>query len=228
MHVKNLINSNPNWLKTLTDDLKIKVVYSPDKRLVSLKYDEVEGSPMDNPIVQECRGMVVDVIANKILCHGLDKFFNYGDAKAHSIDWQTARVQAKLDGSLMEFFWDPTLNEWTVASSGHPTAGGAIYQQNAAQTDNGMTFRDLFWQTFAAQEMKLPDKELDKETCYIFELCSPMNRIVVKHEKPTLTCLTARINTEDLDAEWSRPTLAYHCKCLNWPIVQEYPINNID
>ena len=57
-------------------------------------------------MVQECRGMVVDIKAKKILAHPYNKFHNFGDYLAQDIAWESAAVQEKLDGSLMILFCD--------------------------------------------------------------------------------------------------------------------------
>jgi hypothetical protein len=59
---------------------------SHDGDLVSLKYNQIE-SPMHEPIVQECRGMVVHVPTGTILAHPYNKFWNHGEALAAPIDW---------------------------------------------------------------------------------------------------------------------------------------------
>ena len=92
--------------------------------LVLLKYNQVF-SPMNEPIVQECRGLIVDEADNwRVISHPFDKFFNAGEPNAAAIDWTTARVLEKLDGSLMSlYFYD---GAWQVASSGRPEAGGPL------------------------------------------------------------------------------------------------------
>jgi hypothetical protein len=143
-HVRNLIASEPaNWLTILTEQYAISAVRDGD--LVSLKYNQIE-SPMHEPIVQECRGMVVDTARNTILAHPYNKFWNHGEALAAKIDWRTANVLDKLDGSLITLYWN---GGWQVASSGHPTAGGSYGEE-------ARTFRDAFWETWHALGMRRP------------------------------------------------------------------------
>lgn len=229
MYVRTLIASNPNWLDVLVSEYKINAARcSVDNHLISLKYNQLE-SPMHEPIVQECRGMVVNTNTNQVLAFPMKKFWNHGEHLAALIDWQASRVQAKCDGSLMILYWDSDINNWRVASSGHPTAGGTIYSQNQDPNGaNGQTFRDLFWQTFTSLGMQLPAEDILKDSTYCFELQTPANRIVVRHETNKLTCLTARINRDNCESEWQRPTLELICKELNWPIVDEYPLASIE
>lgn len=214
MHVRALILDEPDWLTKLVDDYKIHVVR--DGRLASLKYNMLE-SPMEHPLVQECRGMVVDVAERQIRAHPYNKFWNHGETGAAPIDWSTARVQEKLDGSLMILYheWGGEFHDWHVASSGHPTAGGSFGA-------SAQTFREAFWEIWNNLKMGLP---VDVDTCYMFELCALENRIVVRHETPRLVVHGARNLTTG--REVSRKHLEEIARDNRWEIVKEYPITSI-
>lgn len=75
--------------------------------LILLKYDQI-GSPMSNPIVQECRGIVLDQEDNwKIVVYPYSKFFNMKElANAAEIDWTSpVRAYEKIDGSLLTMYF---------------------------------------------------------------------------------------------------------------------------
>lgn len=146
--------------------------------LVLLKYDQL-ASPFAEPIVRECRGVILDEADDwRVVSRAFDKFFNYGEALAEDIDWSTARVQEKVDGSLVVLY--PYAGTWHAATSGTPDAGGDV---------NGgtQTFRALFWRTFAGRRLPEPER-----TCFYFELTTPENRVVVQHAAASLTLLGAR------------------------------------
>lgn len=150
--------------------------------LVSLKYNQIE-SPMYEPCVADCRGLVVEEAnPSRIVAMAYRKFWNLGEKHADPIDWSTARVAEKLDGSLMTMYWHD--GRWCVASSGHPTAGGSY---GAAD----VTFRDVFWETFGLLDYALP-RPSDRSVWFIFELCRADNRIVVKYDRPRLVLHGAR------------------------------------
>lgn len=90
--------------------------------LVRLNYSQI-ASPMAEPIVRECRGIVLDEAEGWApVARGFDKFFNYGEPLAPEIDWPTARVQEKVDGTLcMAYFYD---DRWHVATTGCRTPPG--------------------------------------------------------------------------------------------------------
>ena len=211
--VRELMSTDPDWLNTLQTAYKIKA--SADGSLVSLKYNQIE-SPMHEPIVQQCRGMVVDVERGHIMAHPYNKFWNHGEEHAASIDWATARVQEKLDGSLMILWWSPTALEWRVSSSGHPTAGGDFGY------DTSRTFADAFWSTFEALGMSKPTAT---HACFMFELCAKENRIVVRHDSPRLVLHGAR--DMETGGEIARGDLEALASLWNWEIVKEYPLGTI-
>src|SRR5512140_984747 len=108
--VQLMVERPDDWLTHLETEFKIDAVRDGDR--VSLKYDMIE-SPMAEPIVQQCRGMVVDTARRAVLAWPYNKFWNHGEGAAAPIDWSTARVQEKLDGSLMILYWDA--GSWVVA-----------------------------------------------------------------------------------------------------------------
>lgn len=51
---------------------------------------------------RECRGLVLDEAKDwAVVAMPYTRFFNYGERWASCIDWATAKVFEKMDGSLM-------------------------------------------------------------------------------------------------------------------------------
>jgi hypothetical protein len=215
-YIRALITQRPSdWLQHLEDHYKIKVVR--DEGLVSLKYNQIE-SPMHEPIVQECRGMVIQEATGRILAHSYNKFWNHGESLADEIDWHTARVLEKLDGSLMQLWWDSDAEMWRVSSSGHPTAGGSF-------GSDARTFAVAFWDNFKALDMRLPYRLVDQACTFMFELCDTPNRIVVRHDKPRIVLHGAR--DVQTGSELNHEQLRGVATSLNWELVKSYPIGSI-
>jgi len=150
--------------------------------LVQFKYDQIF-TPMDIPLAQECRGIILDESNDwKVIARPFDKFFNSGEPLAAPIDWNSARVQEKLDGSLMILY--AYKGEILIASSGTPDASGPV-------GDTGMTFADLFWQIWKDLGYLIFD-HVDPRYTYMFELMTKHNRVVVMHEKPRLVLIGIR------------------------------------
>ncbi|MBP0019988.1 MAG: T4 RnlA family RNA ligase [Cyanobacteria bacterium SBLK] len=177
--------------------------------LVCLKYSQID-SPMEEIIVQQARGIILDEDENwKIVSYSYDKFFNYGEPNALEIDWQNATVYDKLDGSLMVlYFYD---GEWRVQSSGTPDATGQV---------NGfpVNFGELFWKVWQELSYSLPQ---ETEYCFSFELMTPYNRIVVKQDTNRLTLHGVR-NVSTLKEE--EPKI--WTERYNWELVTTYPLGS--
>jgi hypothetical protein len=138
---------------------------------------------MAEPLVQDCRGLILDAEFNwAIVSMSFRKFFNYGENLAAKINWSTATVLEKVDGSLCTLYaYD---NSWQVATTGQADAGGRVGK------NNHFTFSEYFWDTFRESGMVLPPP--DGATCFFFELTGPLNRVVVEHAQPKLTVLGCR------------------------------------
>lgn len=170
---------------TLDDLLRIYAIKSnrseAHPNLVLLKYNQI-ASAMGERIVQESRGIILDESDGwRVVSRAFDKFFNHGEGHAAPIDWTTARVQEKVDGSLCVLY--SYRGEWHVATSGMPDARGEV-------NGCGFSFAALFWRTFRAMGLALPEGSAD--LCYAFELTSPWNRVVVKHDSERLVLLGVR------------------------------------
>lgn len=147
--------------------------------LVLFKYNQMD-SPFSEQIVRECRGIILDENNNwKIVSRAFDKFFNHGEGHAANIDWSTAQVQEKVDGSLCVLY--PYQNQWHIATSGTPDASGRIDKTE-------LIFSGLFWETLKNYG-ELPEPI---DYCFYFELTSPYNRVVCIHSDSKLTLLGAR------------------------------------
>lgn len=142
--------------------------------LVCLQYSQLD-SPMGERIVQQCRGIILDQANNwSIVSYPYDKFFNYREGHAPELDWNTAKVYEKLDGSLMTLYFYQ--GKWRVQSSGMADAGGDV-------CDSGYTFNQLFWKVWQELEYHLPN---ETEYCFMFELMTPYNRVVVRQYQNNL------------------------------------------
>lgn len=175
--------------------------------LVCLKYSQIE-SPLSEKIVQQCRGIIFDSEQNwEIISYPYDKFFNYGEVQAAPIDWETAKVYEKLDGSLMVLYF--YAGEWRVQSSGTPDAAGEV-------NGFGFSFAELFWKVWQELGYLLPQ---ETDYCFIFELMTPYNRIVVKQSGNQIILHGVRHRKtllEDDPRIWA--------KRYGWQLVASYPL----
>lgn len=170
-------------------------------QLCLFKYDIFAN--FGDPLVRECRGIVLDENDNwRVVSRAFDKFFNHGEGHAAEIDWGSARVQEKLDGSLCVMYH--YAGEWHVATSGTPDAMGEVRGsgvQESLQASTGRTFAQYFWDTFRLEGGRIPDGHED--LCFVFELMGPANRVVVVHDRDWLRLLAVRnrVTHQELNIE---------------------------
>ncbi len=151
--------------------------------LYCLKYGAT--ADKSSKIVQVCRGAVVELDkcdGHRVIAYAFDRFFNPGEQWAVEIDWNSARVFEKHDGSLIKLFHHEAFG-WIVSTSG--TVGADI---RFGEMD--MTFEQLFWRAF--HNCNYSRELLQKDVVYIFELCTPENKVVVDHKFDRLPLLAAR------------------------------------
>ena len=182
-------------LEDLTAELGIQVRrHTKYLNLVGLCYWNVT-SPHYHPIVTECRGLILDEANDwNVVAYPFDRFYNYGESCATEIDFDNAIAYKKLDGSLIIMYYYN--DEWLVATTGSPDAGGNIL-------DYDVTFAELAWTVFMQERYKLSD--LDVNYTYMFELCTPFNKVVVPHSSNALTLLGVRNNTTLLEESLAQP-----------------------
>lgn len=200
-------------LDALVERTKCKAIRDEDyNNLILLKYNQIE-SPMEDALVQCCRGIVVDEDNNwEVVSWPYNKFFNHGEKCAVEIDWDTAQVLEKLDGSILTLYYYN--NEWLVSTSGNPGAKGSVpYSKDK-------NFEQLFWEVFNELEMKLPT---NKDKSYMFELMTMENRVIVPHETNKLVLTGVR----DISSgkELMPEDFSEDLKCNH---VQTYKINSLE
>jgi hypothetical protein len=202
-------------LTALAETYVIKSVrHKAYPNLILFKYSQI-ASDMSLPIVQESRGIILDENDDwRVVSHAYDKFFNYGEPNAAEIDWATAIVQEKVDGTLCTVY--EYAGQRHVATTGTPDAGGPV--------NNGeIIFAALFWETlglYLGEDWEIPPWE-SSDWCYLFELTTPQNRVVVNHQAASLTLLGVRDRVSGAWVPASETTMARVV-----PLVREFPLQS--
>lgn len=214
MKVLEMMRGNAEWESVLTAKpycLKVK----RDGGYVILSYNQLE-SDFYNPIVRECRGLIVDEATLTPVCVPFYKFGNYGEGYVPDIDWATARTQEKVDGSLIKVWYHN--GEWRVSTNGTIDA----YKCPLGLVDFARmecpyeTFGELF--DAAKEKAGIDFDRLDKSNTYMFELVSPYNKVVVSYEEIDLYHIGTRNNDTlremDIDIGVKKPK-SYDLKTLD-------------
>lgn len=179
--------ANEHWQDLLTQEpynLKIK----EDGEFVIFNYDQIH-SDFNNSIVREARGIIFKKNHWKNpVCWAFNKFGNYGESYAPEINWDTAFVTEKIDGSLIKVWWDWS-GGWHVSTNGTIDAFKAPIQ-DVKVSDFGTYFCSVVDQYYGSFENFVED--LDFNLTYMFEIVGPYNRVVVPYDKPDICFLGAR------------------------------------
>ena len=183
------IENNKDWKELLSAKPFCLNIQEQDGYIL-FKYNQVD-SDFGNPIVRECRGLILDA-KFKPVCVPFFKFGNYGESYCPDIDWTSARVQEKIDGSLIKvWFYD---GKWKVSTNGTIDA----YKSEIGQPIFSLldipfkTFGELF--DVASKNAGLDYSKLDKNKTYMFELVSPYNKVVVPYKDTTIYHIGTRNN----------------------------------
>ena len=200
-----------NYLRSgkTPDELKVELGifhkrHAKYNNLVLFKYDMVD-SPQAHPIVLEARGIILDENNDwAIVSHLFNRFFNHGEGVAAKIDWSTARVQTKADGSLIGIY--PYNGEWLIQSSGLPDASGKVNAAGLSDTWCPVfgsslelpvpeSFGDLVRQILVLKGIKVFNSKAVGEAanyCYALEMIGPLNKVVVQYKSADLILLGGR------------------------------------
>lgn len=163
----------------------------------SLNYDMIEASNTD-PLACQCRGVVLaaldtkhifeidpdDVIGStEVMARTMDRFFNHGQDCAADVNFEAngTRFYEKLDGTMVALYYDFVKKEWHTATRSVPEADLPV------DGFDDLTFRGLFEKAILETTGLSFSRWLERENLYIdmtyvFELCTPVNRVVVEHK----------------------------------------------
>lgn len=168
-----------NYEKLLSDSpyfVKTKRTIIGKKTYVMFCYSQIE-SDFSNSIVRECRGIIFrEGEWSKPVCHAFDKFGNYGEDYVPDIDWASAKVTEKIDGSLIKVWWNSDTQRYSVSTNGTINAFDAPIEDVKYKS-----FGELFCNAVNITKfLCVLDRHM--KSTYIFEIVSPVNRVVVPYE----------------------------------------------
>lgn len=212
LNIQKFLRENETPLDKLKEEFAIEYrTHSEYPNLHQFSYSQID-SPKSHPIVREARGIILDKSDNwNVVSYPYLRFFNYGEGGADPIDWSTATVYEKLDGSLIQLYYYD--NKWIAASRSLPDAAGEVggFDFNFAQ---------LFWKVWKELNYSLP---AHTGRCYMFELMTPYNKVVVNHKQNSLVLHGVRdlCTLQEIDPE---EVASYY----GWRSPKKYQLNSWD
>ena len=144
------------------------------------------GADFHDELVRDARGIIIDIKNLRIVCYPFTKFGNYYESYADEIDWSTAQIQEKVDGSIVKLY--RYNHEWHWATNSCIDAADAIIQGTSR------SFLDVIHDAINYQDICELYDTLDKHKTYIFELVSPETKVVIDYQYPMLYHIGTRSN----------------------------------
>lgn len=203
------IRDNADWRNILSD--KYHIAVKEESPYAIFNYGI--GSDFSDPIVQEARGIIINTETLDVACFPFRKFGNHNESYADKIDWSTARVQDKIDGSIIKLWFDTENGGWEFSTNSVIRADKAL-----ANRMTGETYLDIIKKANNFSSLEGCLKGLDKNYTYIFELVSPETQVVIRYDKPHLYHIGTRNNIT------GKEIIAY----IGIDKPAEYPLHSLD
>lgn len=188
--------------------------------VVTLNYNQIM-SQMGNPIVQECRALVLELGTWRVKSWFAPKFFNLGEGHTpKDFDWSNFVTLEKLDGSLI-YFWYHDSEGWLCGTRSVPDASTGV-------DDSGLTFRQLVVRTITEMGTTWNQFTAKMEPGYTYslELMAPENQIVCDYggtRRLVLIGIRHLQTLREIDIhEW------HDRNAPPFPVVQRYPGFTLD
>lgn len=186
MDLKRFILENKDWESILSAP-PYNLKWSRDGKYILFKYT-MGLSNFSIPLVREARGCIFYEPTWECVCRGFDKFGNYGEFYCPEIDWKTAEVQIKRDGSLIKLWYHN--GKWRISTNGAIDAYKVALPEGPFKSYGDLVVNiikskiDFDWLT----------AKLSPTTTYMFELCSPYNKVIIPYEESKLYFIGWREN----------------------------------
>lgn len=223
LKVQEFIRGNTDWECLLSSEpYCISISYDTmyGRELVMFKYDQIR-SDLSIPLVQECRGLILDANTFEVVSFPFVKFFNYGEPLAADVDWGSAYVTQKLDGSIIKVV---NLNgNFLISTNGMIDAFKCSLPENYGRPFD--TFGQLFIEGLKWYGIRMEDFDrlFKPGITYMFELTSPWNQVVVNWTETKAWFIGQRDNKTFKETFFGDSELAH-----DFDTPKVYPITNID
>lgn len=194
--IKDSIKSVQDYLRSgkTFDDFNTEhgIRAKTDGNHILLDYNQITVK-WTEPFGYVCRGLVLDAHTFDVLGFGLAKFFNADEGYAAKIDWETARVVEKLDGSMFNRWYSPHTKRFEYTTRFQlpheldiNTVGGfpITWRQLLEEAKNNCQYQNVFGESHTV----------------VYEVMSNYNQIVVRQDKPRIRMIAAR-NIQTLQEE---------------------------
>lgn len=207
-----------NWSTLLFNQYNIKSKTDGNYAIFNYGFD----ADFSNPIVQESRGIILNIRTLEVACWPFRKFGNHTESYADPIDWSHAKVLEKVDGSIIKLWFDPEQSSWQFSTNAMIRAEAAFLGDYSR-----ISFQDVIRR--AENYGSIPFPTLDRSCTYIFELVSPETQVVVSYPGTMLYHIGTRNNItgqeSDVDIGIQKPK-AYPISSLSQCVEAALTLNS--
>lgn len=167
-------------LQDMLDSNFVRIQYHPTFPFAILNYtNAAQTSRLWNDVTKNCRGLIINVLNNKVIGRPFPKFFNYGEESQQKRKWypnEPVIVTDKMDGSLGISY---------RGTDGKPY----IATRGSFMSDQALRATKIL-------HKKYPEWSPDEGLTYLFEIIYPENRIVVDYGQTEDLILLGAVNIE--------------------------------
>ena len=189
-------------LDQLHDELAIEVNRHDSLPLVILNYNQID-SPKTNPIVRECRGLVLNTEDYSIVARSFSRFFNWGEVADEMplFNWANCTTQEKVDGSLVLLYHFD--GEWRANTRGSFAYGPMLneWQANYFKLPSTFSWQDGILRALKINSLKELNGKLDVRLTYVLEFCSLWNKVVREYKEPCAYLLSCFEGEQEIGAQ---------------------------
>lgn len=178
-------------LKKLSQEFFIDTKICYDLGVVCLDYQMF--SPIELPIVQECRCLILELDTWDVVCKSFNAFYDYDDINAQktlsNFNWDNARAMVKYDGALIVMYYYK--GQWNIGM--RKSADGSLLTTAIHGVPSKYTFAELTKLTIEEMGYSFDEftSKLNPNIFYSFELCAPETRYGVVYNDRCLYLIGA-------------------------------------
>lgn len=212
------IQEHKDWEQILSEkpySLTISRKEMFGRNLMMLKYSQID-SDFSIQLVRECRGLILDEDTLEVVSFPFMKFGNYGESYSDQIDWNSAKILEKIDGSLIKVV--RLGNDFLISTNGTIDADDAPIPEQIGC--NFKSFGDAV--RFCLNDHAM-DQIFGEGMTYMFELVSPYTRVVIPYPETKLYFLGARDNRT-----YQEYLPQNHILSLSFSVPKAYSFNSLD
>lgn len=209
--------------KTLDDlhtELHIEINRHDTLPLAILNYSQID-SPKTDPIVRECRGLVLNTEDWSLVARSFPRFYNWGEVADEMplFNWSNSVALEKVDGSLLLFYYFD--GEWRVNTRGSYANMGMFnteWQANYFKMPRDFTWKQGILTALGIKDLVQLNGLLDPALTYVCEFCSLWNKVVREYVQPCVYLLACYAGEEEVVPK----------DCVLFKTIGQYPLRTAD